>query len=61
VKGFIHVGRVELTGWVALEEGTYGTDTFEDEGVEGISLIMEEKGVEGHPEMFEFDLVLITG
>jgi hypothetical protein len=55
------VGRVELTGWVALEEGTYDTHTIEDEGVERIPLITNEKGVEGLPMTFGSDSVLIIG
>jgi hypothetical protein len=55
------MGRVEPTGWVALEAGISDTPTIEDEGVEGIPLITEDIGVEGLPVTFGFDSVLITG
>jgi hypothetical protein len=55
------MGRLELTGWVALEVGTSGTPTIEYEGFEGIPLISEDIGVEGLPVMFEYESILIIG
>jgi hypothetical protein len=54
-------GRVEITGWVALEEGTYDTHTIKDKGVQGIPLTTEDKGVKGLPETFMSDSTLIIG
>jgi hypothetical protein len=55
------MGRAELTGWEALYEGSSDTPTIEDKGFEGTPIIIEEKRVEGLPEMFIYDSVLIVG
>jgi hypothetical protein len=48
-------------GWVALGEGASRIQTTDDEGVEGTPLIIEDIGVEGIPDTFISDSVLMVG
>jgi hypothetical protein len=48
-------------GWVALGEGASRIQTTDDKGVEGTPLIIEDVGVEGFPETFIYDSVLMVG
>ena len=46
---------------VALGEGAFGIQIIDDEGVKGALLIIVDTGVEGIPEKFISDSVLMVG
>lgn len=55
------MGRSEIMGWVALYGGASSIHNIEDKRVKGTPLITKDRGVEGLPDTFIYESVLMVG